>query len=46
MTAPTAVVSAVEDALSGYGLFLSDVPIGPTNLRELVEATQIFLKEG
>ncbi|MDP6226878.1 MAG: molybdopterin-dependent oxidoreductase, partial [Dehalococcoidia bacterium] len=40
MTAPAAVISAVEDALSEYGLFLQDIPITPTNLRELVEAAK------
>jgi 2-furoyl-CoA dehydrogenase large subunit len=40
MTAPAAVVSAVEDALSGYGLFLPDIPVTPTGLRELVEAAK------
>ena len=36
MTAPAAVVSAIEDALSGYGLELADIPVTPTALHELV----------
>ncbi len=35
MTAPAAVISAVEDALADdYGLFLLDVPVTPTYLRD------------
>lgn len=40
MTAPAAVASAVEDALSDYGLFLTDVPISPTHIYNLVKAAQ------
>ena len=37
MTAPAAVISAVEDALSDYDLFLTDIPVTPTKINELVK---------
>ena len=37
MTAPAAIVSALEDALSGYNLPLSDIPLSPTKLHQLVK---------
>ena len=36
MTAPAAIISALEDALSEYNLELSDIPMTPTKLHELV----------
>ena len=38
MTAPAAIVSAVEDALGEYGLRLTDIPVTPTRLNELIKA--------
>ena len=37
MSAPSAIVSAVEDALAGSGLFLTDIPITPARLDALVK---------
>ena len=37
MTAPAAIVSALEDALSGYNLPLSDIPLSPTKLHQMVK---------
>jgi len=40
MTAPAAVVSAVEDALSQHGLFLTDIPVTPHGLYEMVKEVE------
>ena len=37
MTAPAAIVSAVEDAMAPYGLVLREIPVTPTRLYELVK---------
>ena len=36
MTAPAAIVSGIEDALSEYGLTVRDIPVTPTQLFEFV----------
>ena len=36
MTAPAAIISAIEDALSDYGVYLTSIPMTPTRLYELV----------
>ena len=36
MTAPAAIVSGIEDALSEYGLTVRDIPVTPTRLFEFV----------
>ncbi|MDH3600085.1 MAG: xanthine dehydrogenase family protein molybdopterin-binding subunit [Candidatus Tectomicrobia bacterium] len=37
MTAPAAIISAIEDALSDYGVSLTSIPMTPTRLYELVQ---------
>jgi 2-furoyl-CoA dehydrogenase large subunit len=37
MTAPAAIISAIEDALSDYGLHLSAIPMTPTTLYALMQ---------
>jgi CO/xanthine dehydrogenase Mo-binding subunit len=37
MTAPAAIISALEDALSDYGLHLTAIPMTPTTLHTLVQ---------
>jgi hypothetical protein len=36
MTAPAAIISAIEDALSDYGLHLTAIPMTPTVLHDLL----------
>ena len=36
MTGPAAIISAIEDALSDHGLYLTSIPMSPTRLFELV----------
>jgi CO/xanthine dehydrogenase Mo-binding subunit len=34
--APSALTSAIEDALSGYGVKIHTIPVRPSKLRELI----------
>src|SRR6185437_10001340 len=43
MTAPAAVASAVEDALSDLGVLIDEIPITPTMLHERVKAARAAL---
>jgi CO/xanthine dehydrogenase Mo-binding subunit len=38
MTAPAAIISAIEDAVSDYGLHLTAIPITPDTLHALLKA--------
>lgn len=40
MTAPAAIASAVEDALSPWGVFINEIPISPTMLHERLAAAR------
>jgi 2-furoyl-CoA dehydrogenase large subunit len=43
MTAPAAIASAVEDALSDLGVLIDEIPITPTMLHERVKAARAAL---